>query len=159
MEIKTDLDAFNYVVKMLLEQNEKSIDQDETCRYRGWSNSIIEQYTKEYEYDGDYDLMTHEPNLKCAVGHLISDVFYTSEIEGNGLDHYVFTLVQLSNPLWFMKGGEELGEDDNDHNSWDLLSDLQKIHDNIPPKEWAEAFNKMSVKFVDGKYNRNADWV
>lgn len=162
MEIKTDLDAFNFVVEKLLEQNCRSVDHDETCSYRGYRPETIEDMTKRacelagidygiYEELSDYvdyfnDIMSKTPpNAKCAVGHLISDVHYEWYVEGEGLDHDVFEMVQKSHPNWIM--------DDEQESSWHMLSDLQRIHDSSPVEDWRGDFEKMSKKFVDEKYH------
>ena len=162
MEIKTDLDAFNFVVEKLLEQNCKSVDHDETCSYRGYRPETIEDMTKRACELAGVDYMLHEelsdymdyfndimsttpPNAKCAVGHLISDVHYKGYVEGDGLNHDVFEMVQKSHPNWII--------DDEEESQWHMLADLQRIHDSSLPSEWPNDFEKMSKKFVNEKYH------
>lgn len=144
--IKTDLDAFEYVVQKLTEQNEKSMDMEETCRYRGWPQSVIEEYNRlsfnEFVDESIEYFAKHDATLKCAVGHLISDLFYIPEIEGEGLNHEVYELVKASNPDW--ETGDTYSDEDN---SWYMLNDLQKIHDSYPVSEWGGFFDKMRENF------------
>lgn len=97
-------EIFDRVAKHLLTQNAKSINTDNgrpECRYR--SN------------DG----------LKCAVGCLIPDEFYTSSMEGVGIRN-----LKVSGPLR-RAGVVDTQEDLN------FLFSLQRIHDDSPPEEWS----------------------
>jgi hypothetical protein len=55
--------VFNKVTKHLLTQDEQSIGEDNTCLYRS------------------------PKGLKCAIGCLIKDKFYTKELESNPIEH------------------------------------------------------------------------
>lgn len=161
--IKTDKDAFNFVAEMLLAQGVKSMDQDETCRYRGWHPSIINQYNNICGFDDYYNdeaaefLNQQNPNLKCAVGHLIADEHYSYEIEGEGLNHDVMQMVANSHPEWLPDFNEDA--DESIESSWWLLQDLQKIHDTYPSSDWNSYFYIMRDCFdQDGKYTDRLDF-
>lgn len=153
-EIINDLDAFNFVTKKLLDQDCKSVNEDETCQYRGYTEetmlTIISEAQQRSNHDSDYidhlvDVMAMTPtDAKCAVGHLISDIHYEPYIEGDGLDSSVFEMVQKSNPSWIIDAGQ--------HSSWHMLSDLQMIHDSKPVAEWEEWFKEMRERFENGYY-------
>lgn len=159
-EIRTDLDAFEYVVEKLLEQNQKSMDMDETCQYRGYKLETIknayDEMSKDYPYGLDElsldfaEFLTSIPSdAKCAVGHLISDNVYYNSIEGEGLNYEVYEMVKLSNPNW-LTGDLNLDDD----SSWRMLQHLQKIHDRESVAEWAFSFIEMRGSFnEDGTYN------
>lgn len=143
--IKTDLDAFNYVVECLLKQNDKSMNNSEDCQYRGFLFSEVDNALSEATIgeDGDFDydiflniLYSLDATAKCAVGHLISDEHYDDHIEGKMLDEDIITIVKLSNPNWVMSD-----------KSFDLLKRLQKTHDSLPVERWRKEFDNIRYHF------------
>lgn len=153
-EIINDLDAFNFVTKKLLDQGCKSMNEDETCQYRGYTNetmfTMVSEAQRRSNHDSDYidhlvDVMDITPkDAKCAVGHLISDIHYEPYIEGDGLNHTVFEMVQKSHPNWIIDHEQE--------SSWHMLQDLQMIHDSKPVEEWEVRFEEMRERFENGYY-------
>ena len=91
---------FNKVSKHLLLQNERSVTFSSGCRYRG------------------------EDGLKCAIGCLIKDEVYSSDLEGNGVQSpdVVAALVD---------SGVKVTPE-----TYELMSRLQEIHDESQPSEW-----------------------
>ena len=107
--LETDKDVFNYVKNHLLNQNYKCQDEDgEQCLYKGQFN------------DG----------LMCAVGCLISDVYYNPGLEEKNIYHPVI-LKALSNsmPKWKI--------------NVKLLSKLQLIHDRFPVEKWENELSQI----------------
>lgn len=75
----TDQDIFKIVRNHLLQQNEKSMNYDDMCGYRG------------------------REGKKCAVGVLIHDNHYRAFFEGQPYDReYVLEAIMKSNPEWDM---------------------------------------------------------
>lgn len=80
-EITNDHEAFSFVKKRLLEQNDKSMAEDLGCQYRG------------------------EEGMRCAVGWLIADELYERVLEGNRADSaLVLSKIRESCPNWGMTG-------------------------------------------------------
>lgn len=143
--IKSDLDAFNYVVEALLKQKDKSMNNSEDCQYRGFLYSKVEDAMEKalIGEDGDFDhdlylnlLYELNAEAKCAVGHLISDEHYDPDIEGKMIDSDVMEIVKLSNPNWTMSD-----------KTFDLLKRLQKTHDSIPVEMWKKEFDNIRYHF------------
>lgn len=113
--IKTDRDAFEFIKNALLQQQEKSMNSQNDCVYRGYSESSLEEIHDEaYELayqdfirnGGDAKdfspddhgfneilgelisetLDNTKPNLRCAVGHIIADRYYDPYLEGKVID-------------------------------------------------------------------------
>jgi hypothetical protein len=156
--ITTDKQAFDYVVKMLLEQGEKSMDDSETCQYRGFKQKTLEDtFTKAqeiaYSSDETYwssdiddlqrDLLANLPcDARCAVGHLIKDEYYHPHIEGETMTTDVVDMVKLSYPSWTIT-----------NESQRMMIELQKIHDGYPPHNWGDLFKGIQYNFTeDGKW-------
>lgn len=159
--IRTDKDAFIYASRMLLEQNDKSVDSEATCMYRGFTSSLEEEISQEikeeldkefghvYDMDVFYELVRDalicaESNAKCAIGYLIDDQYYNYDLENRPVgDSVVWDAVAQSNPNWVM----------SDETSIYMMEDLQKIHDSADVNEWPDLFKEMSLKFdEDGRY-------
>jgi hypothetical protein len=112
MTIRTDKDAFDFVVESLLNQSQKSINKEMTmCHYR---------------YFDDYSAK----ELKCAVGHLIDDDIYDSEMEGSMIiDDVIIESVKKSHPDWEIN-----------LSSLRMMQGLQAIHDQGEVPEWQWLF-------------------
>lgn len=142
--IKTDLDAFNYVVDSLLKQNDKSMNNSEDCQYRGFLHSQVEKAMSaatidvdDFDYDIFLDILWSESaTAKCAIGHLISDEHYDDQIEGKMLDSEIIDIVKLSNPNWIIN-----------NKTFDLLKRLQKTHDSLPVNRWRKEFDNIRHNF------------
>lgn len=160
-DIKTDKDAFNFVVNFLTNQGEKSTGENGECKYRGFLQStlknVVEQClaissgsdeTPEYElaYFNKMESLIYD--AKCAVGCLISDEFYDPIIEGSDIhDESVVEMVVRSNPNWNITNQSEK-----------LLGRLQGIHDNDLFNSWQSIFEDMSLDFnEEGEYCPNYD--
>lgn len=155
--IKTDKDAFDFVVQKLTEQNEKSINEADICQYRGISKKTIDEIIKqalevsggdeesdEYELEY-YNLLESAPrDAKCAVGHLILDSFYDPYFEDSDFTNFsVEEAVRKSNPEW------EINQQ-----SREMLMNLQGIHDSKQVHDWPAFFAKMNAEFnEDGSYS------
>lgn len=81
--ISSDIEAFDYVEKHLLDQNEQAMGAAGDCFY-------------------------HDGNHACAVGCLISKSNYHDDIESRGLDKIVIDAVKQSNPNWDTTNGQTL---------------------------------------------------
>lgn len=146
-DIKTDKEAFELVREHLFKQNERSIDEADTCRYRGYSSSVIEQAREQASMDeyGNYEMFYEilneiDPDLKCAVGFLISDAFYEYNFEERSyIDNQdIRDAVSQSNPNW-----------DRTDSSDVLLVILQSIHDNGGPSIWKKCLDPSNFTFSE----------
>jgi len=95
------LQIFNRVSTHLLTQGKKSANDKDECLYRGPNNT------------------------SCAIGCLILDKYYSTDLEGFNLANNEIKLV-LQKSL-----GRKITSDEIC-----MLSDLQKIHDRIEPEYW-----------------------
>lgn len=158
--IKTDLDAFNYISEQLIKQNKVSMDMDYSCSYRGYSDELFFEstgYEKVFFLENAYqnsetnidvnkvyeDLLSNKPDLKCAVGHLISDDYYHMTIEGlNVFNPELCELVQGSNPEWKIEDSSKV-----------MMVLCQRIHDTEDPSLWPKVMNENYFSFSsDGKF-------
>lgn len=147
--IVKDLDAFNFVAMNLIEQNDKSMNENDECQYRGYPQSVLQSIVvrcssnEEIDYDELTNLLANEPiDAKCAVGHLISDAIYSYDLEGKLVDEEILDIVQQSHPEWKMT-----------EQSKKMLMRLQKIHDAMTVELWPEAFSLMQKDFdTNGDY-------
>lgn len=156
--ITTDKQAFDFVIKMLLEQNAQSMDDSETCQYRGFKKVTIEdifEKAKEIAYKSDESYWSSDIeelqrdllekigyDAKCAVGHLINDEHYHLSIEGETLTADVVDMVKLSHPNWEITDGSQ-----------QMMIELQKIHDSYKPETWGKMFKTFQYNFTeDGKW-------
>lgn len=173
--ITTDYEAFEFVARKLLEQNEKSMTAGEDCAYRGYKDSdfdeariiaksnnelydeIEDEYLYAYEdaYQMAFDEYLHQAgfSLKCAAGWLIADNQYSSDLEGKTAeDSFVAEAIINSNPAW-------LNNESND-SAFELLTTLQFIHDRRDPPVWAKKFEMLKPYFdEDGKFDTTRDKI
>ena len=156
--ITNDYEAFMFVAAHLLAQKEKAWSDSEDCQYRGYLSSTLDNvreqaiarsqeenfnnnnhYDNDYDYDIFYDILADTAyNAKCAVGCLILDNFYDTEMEGKTIEPYelVWDAVIRSNPAWKLTD-----------NSYLMLKELQQIHDGRPPEQWELELSRLNVKF------------
>ena len=113
--MKTTLDVFNKVSEHLLAQNEKALAGDGECAYRS------------------------ETGLKCAIGCLIKDEFYSEALEYTDLSR----TGPLANALH--ESGVPLTDE-----IVDLLRRLQRLHDFKEPETWKEELEKVKLTFFRG---------
>jgi hypothetical protein len=157
--ITNDREAFEFVRNHLLTQNEKSIADNSECLYRGYSEATIEELkvkageiveTEGIEWEADkdqvfYDLLADvEAESMCAVGCLIMDKFYDSEMEGKTVepDEWVWEAVVKSNPVWKLTDS-----------SLEMLKKLQSIHDGTYPRQW-----EVELSLVDNNFDQYGDY-
>ena len=113
--MKTALDVFNKVSEHLLAQNEQALDGNWECVYRS------------------------DTGLKCAVGCLIDDEFYSEDLEYSSLS----STGPVANAL--EKSGVVLTRE-----ILDLLQRLQKLHDYKNPESWEEELKNLKLAFFRG---------
>lgn len=78
----------------------------------------------------------NDDGMKCAIGALIDDCYYSPTIEGLGANNLkVWELLNLS--------GVYHGEDSTICN---ILSEMQNIHDSYLPNEWKKQFNIIAIR-------------
>ena len=75
--------------------------------------------------------------LKCAIGCLISDEFYSEEIESKTVDEPIVKEA-LKNSLNQPITSEDI----------ELLKDLQDLHDYLDPKEWRKKLDALAMAWV-----------
>ena len=121
--MKTALDIFNKVSEHLLDQNHRSLSvADLRCLYRS------------------------PTGLKCAVGCLIKDEFYTPRLEGLGVEAVIG---QDSIPpvvAALQESGVPVTE-----TVLRLLADLQGLHDYVTPAGWPEGLAQIKNNFFGGE--------
>ena len=149
-----DYEAYMLVKEHLLNQKEAAKDTNDDCQYRGYKESTIAEAKDKAEnwiiesteyYDDDavfhkmLEILQGEyHDAKCAVGCLISDDFYKEDFEGRTIERscHVWDAVKLSNPLWKMTDA-----------SYEMLRELQSIHDNNNPDDWEYRLLKLNASF------------
>lgn len=149
--ITNDKEAFQVIRNHLLTQMEKSVDTGSTCLYRGYSEKIrilaedaARVETGNDVLDYDYDILYEHlnaigPDLKCAVGAIISDQHYDYDIEESGFDNLlVQEAVEKSNPNWNLKDS-----------SIGMLMILQMIHDVSDVDLWTKNLKESNYEFDD----------
>lgn len=151
--ITNDYEAFDFVKSHLLTQNAKSIADNTDCLYRGYSQSMLDELKdkadeivadEEIEWESDKDqvfldlLVDTQPDSMCAVGCLILDNFYDSDMEGKTIEYneYIWDAVVKSNPIWKMT-----------ENSYHMLRLLQQIHDGEQPDIWEYKLSELNTNF------------
>lgn len=152
-DIRTDKEAYEFVMEKLLEQGEKSIEDSGDCQYRGYSSKALSEIHSranqaQAESEDEDDLSFYEelinllsctpPDAKCAAGFLIDDNIYSSNLEGQTVDYEnsVFEAIQKSNPLWRL-----------DENSAEMLKTLQLIHDQKEVDQWGTLLDTLRYSF------------
>ena len=149
-----DYEVYMLVKEHLLNQKEAAKDTNDDCQYRGYKESTVAKAKDKaenwiIESTGDYDddsvfhkmleiLEGEYPDAKCAVGCLISDDFYSQDFEGRTIERscHVWDAVKLSNPLWKMTDA-----------SYEMLKELQTVHDNNNPDDWEYRLLKLNASF------------
>jgi len=82
-----------------------------------------------------------ESGLKCAIGKLIKDEFYTYDLETLNVTHRA-----VSEAL--AKSGYEFNNDDHSLVSdTEFLMYLQRIHDTLKPQSWRENLAKSAITY------------
>jgi len=121
--LNSDEGVFEFVKQHLIHQGQKSVVEFESemieelqsgnqCRYRG------------------------PENLKCAIGCLVDDIFYTIDMEEKDISNVVVrNIVKHSLPNW--------------KPNWDMLQDLQELHDEYDPEEWENKLEKLEENWKE----------
>lgn len=127
MEYLTLQQVVTKVTIHLLMQNEKSFADNQSpiegsCAYRG------------------------EGDLKCAVGCVIDDEFYTPYIEGLAIGDVLY-YPDDKDLMFFAKILKSSGIDPKDQNIMNFLKDAQYIHDMWEVEEWENELLKLAVKY------------
>ena len=104
----TNQEIFDKVVTHLITQGERSISKLDNCLYKALNG------------------------LKCAVGCLIPDEEYSSDMEGQCAE-----ALYNRGVLDFLGSGIEVS----------LLGDLQKLHDEKLPPTWKEGLLLLAEKY------------
>lgn len=111
-------EILTFIACHLLSQGEKAVTEHTACRYR---------------------LEKPKGILSCAIGCIIPDSMYRSDMEGK-------TFTSLINSLGIIVGAEN-----NDR--YMLLNDLQKVHDNKVIEDW-----ERSLKELAKGYKLQVEW-
>lgn len=134
-DLENDMQVMDYVVSNLLKQGKKSVE------------SFMNYDTEEYEPNGDcvYRGFIRDSEgqiidqLKCAVGHIISDDIYDDSLESQTVENQdVIQAVKSSCENW-----------DITDNSLGMLKVLQRIHDMIDPERWEFFFTYVRKDIID----------
>ena len=160
--ITSDQEAFYHVKEHLLIQDEQCRDWENDCQYRGYKESTVWQITEQaddWSIEDGRDI-SHYFNLfggeisqdaKCAVGALIEDIFYNTNLEGTVIEQNgkVWDVVRKSNPVWKMT-----------EQSFFMMKQLQSIHDRNNPELWNSLLNELENQFnpygeYTGEYKEN----
>jgi len=114
--LKTDEGVFEFVKQHLINQGQKSLQHIET------EDDHLTKHNS-CRYRGIQ-------NLKCAIGCLIEDDFYDPDMEQRDIgSDFVKIIVRQSLPNW--------------KPNWDMLQDLQELHDECDPEEWENKLEKL----------------
>lgn len=115
--VSNDKEAFYFIIDHLKKQDCKSQESNSRsgCMYR------IEEYNRV---------------LKCAIGALISVHEYGHDLEDQTIqfDGEVYAAVADSNPDWRVT-----------ENSVDMMTALQRLHDEIPVYDWGWVFDVIEM--------------
>ena len=116
--MNTTLDVFNKVSEHLLTQKEQSLDTFGDCLYRS------------------------PAGLKCAVGCLIKDEFYSESLE------HIYAVGSYTND-WQkpIRKALELSGVPINNEIKDLVQKLQVVHDSKGPEFWKEELAKIKIMF------------
>lgn len=143
--ITNDYEAYLFVQKHLLETMEKSMDGNDDCVYRGHKKSTIAKALIESEDAGDLQWLLSKTisDAKCAAGCLISDKHYRSDFEGTLVEQesIIWDSIVMSNPKWEMT-----------KQSFQLVRQLQFIHDNNDVSEWELELSRLNLDFDKDQY-------
>lgn len=143
--ITNDYEAYLFVQKHLLETMEKSMDGNNDCVYRGHKESTIAEALIKSDGFGDLKWLLSKTTFdaKCAAGCLISDKYYKSDFEGKIVEQGsgIWKSIVMSNPKW------EMTEE-----SFQLVSQLQSIHDNNDVCEWELELSRLNLDFDKNQY-------
>ena len=138
--ITNDYEAYLFVQKHLLETMEKSMDGNNDCVYRGHKESTITEALDASENTDDFKWLLSKTifDAKCAAGCLISDEYYSSEFEGKLVEKEstIWESIVMSNPKWEMT-----------EQSFELVRQLQSIHDNHDVSEWELELSTINLEF------------
>ena len=133
MSIVDDLSAYRVIRDGLLVQGVQALSDMGDCRYRGgtWEQDGPDFHDKEYVPDGK----------KCAVGFVLADEHYDTRFEDHVIsgDISLRDAVRSSNPEW-----------DMNQESYDFLSGMQHIHDQLPVEDWQIVFDEIDRRIVRG---------
>lgn len=118
-------EIFDKVVHHLLTQKQRSVlletraSLEYSCAYRG------------------------SGGLKCAIGCLIKDEFYSPELEGKGVGSSI-----ISSAL--MNSGVDLGKPGSADGAYlmRLLTELQTIHDHASIDRWEDGLRRLADRFT-----------
>ena len=87
--------------------------------------------------DEDNHCLYHSPNgLKCAVGCLITDEAYDSDIEGDDIGEAT------------VKRALQDSQIDTSAQTVSFLTRLQHVHDNLNVDEWPEALDEIEEELL-----------
>jgi len=93
-------------------------------------NHLLTQKCRSMVMDGDMCAYRGQHQAKCAVGCLISDEHYDSDLEGlSVVDNFIELAVRES--TGFLP-------------SYGILLNLQRIHDSWPLEEWEDQLDQLS---------------
>lgn len=130
ISVANDLEAFELIKEHMLSMPEKSMDDSESCAYRG---SIFSEDYEEYKYNGN----------ACAVGALIKDdVYNIFSIEGSVVEwpadlNIVLDCVAMSHPDWTIT-----------EKSFIILRTFQNIHDRNDIETWSQLIDVFESNIV-----------
>ena len=102
---------YDTAARHLLTQNKKALNVAGSCRYHS------------------------DDGYKCAIGCLIPDELYRTEMEGEDIEGLLIIEPKLE-PILL-----------NDGNNLDFLEELQIIHDCIFPEKWEKELRKFAKRY------------
>lgn len=149
--LTTDRDVYEYVVTYLKKQKSRSVDENNDCRYRGFTDAFKEELYDSIPDSGDeiinyenwIEALSDKPyNASCAAGCLIEDRFYDVNFEGNKIDSDIFEAIVSSNPLW-----------NRGLFAFKMIEQLQSIHDD---SEYDIIFTKYAQ--LENKFDSNNNY-
>jgi hypothetical protein len=120
---------------------------DKQAIYSKVRNHLLTQNEKSEELGSCLYRSTNEEGkpLMCAIGCLIPDNLYTEQMEGHGIpsESFIEDIFSEASPVSEVQQWVKLLRI-NEESDWELLRDLQYIHDNYEPDTWERSLDKLA---------------
>ena len=91
-------------------------------------------------------MTVNQHTTKCAVGCLIPDADYNSDMEGNSIS-YVREHLDEEGPDLLIRALKRNGIDCDNEDTMNLLEALQRVHDAEEPSNWSAALEDVAVTY------------
>ena len=99
--------------------------------------------SRQPDYEGSYRSKYRAGSLRCAIGILIKDEFYSEGLEGKMVSNSRIFIALVSSRVVPQMNYDHFKDTD----VYDLLISLQEVHDRSDPEEWKEKLVNIARKF------------